>query len=171
MTGLVRWDGFSADPRRAEVAGIRAGDLDRETAIEALREAYADGRLDRVEFDQRSNAALAATLLGEFVPLLRDLEPPVPATRSVREEALRRYRRETRDARNGVLAIGTLTTGVWGATAIADGSPYFFWPIFPILGVGIGWLMQVVNKDDRIEHHERKIERRLRRHEDPPGEE
>ncbi|WP_313408660.1 DUF1707 domain-containing protein [Aeromicrobium sp.] len=162
MADLVRWDGFSADPRRAEVAGIRASDHDRETALEALREAYADGRLDRAEFDRRSADALAARLLGEFVPLLRDLEAPATATGSLREEALRRYRRETRDARNGVLAIGTLTTGVWGATAIADGGAYFFWPIFPILGVGIGWLMQVVNKQDRIEHHERKLERRLR---------
>lgn len=157
MADLVRWDGFSADPRRAEVAGVRASDHDRETALEALREAYADGRLDRTEFDRRSVEALAARLLGEFVPLLGDLEAPVTATRSVREEALRRYRRETRDARNGVLAIGTLTTGIWVVTSIADGDPYFFWPIFPILGVGVGWLMQVVNKEDRIEHHERRI--------------
>ena len=162
MAGLVRWDGFSADPRRAEVAGIRASDHDRETALEALREAYADGRLDRVEFDRRSAAALAATILGEFAPLLQDLEPQPPLQASVHDEAVRRYRRETRDARNGVLAIGTLTTGIWGATAIADGGAYFFWPIFPILGVGVGWLMQVVNKDDRIEHHEQKIERRRR---------
>src|SRR5690606_22663317 len=141
--------------------GIRASDHDRETAIAALREAYADGRLDRTEFDRRSAGALAAIVLGEFVPLLQDLEAPVPATRSVREEALRRYRRETRDARNGTLGIGVLTTGIWAVTAIAGGDAYFFWPIFPILGVGVGWLMQVVNKDDRIEHHERKIERRL----------
>lgn len=164
MADLVRWDGFSADPRRAEVAGIRAGDRDRETAVEALREAYADGRLDRTEFDRRSAEALAAILLGQFVPLLQDLEAPAPAQRSVREEALRRYRRETRDARNGVLGIGVLTTGIWGATGGVSLDPFaldFFWPIFPILGVGVGWLMQVVNKDDRIEHHERKIEGRL----------
>ncbi|MBA4610002.1 DUF1707 domain-containing protein [Aeromicrobium sp. Marseille-Q0843] len=166
MAGLVRWEGFSADPRRAEVAGIRAGDQDRETAVEALREAYADGRLDRTEFDRRSHAALAATLLGEFVPLLQDLEPPTPASLSVHDEALRRYRRETRDARNGVVAIGVMTSGIWGATSIASGEPLFFWPIFPILGVGVGWLMHVVNRGQRIEHHERKIERRLSGRED-----
>lgn len=164
MAGLVRWEGFSADPRRAEVAGIRAGDRDRETAVEALREAYADGRLDRTEFDRRSHAALAATLLGEFVPLLQDLEAPVPAALSVRDEALRRYRRETRDARNGVVAIGVLTTGIWGAMNLGHLSdPWFFWPVFPILGVGIGWLMQVLKRGERIEHHERRIEERLRR--------
>lgn len=163
MADLVRWDGFSADPRRAEVAGVRASDHDRETALEALREAYADGRLDRAEFDARSAEALSTRLLGDFLPLLRDLEAPVTAKRSVREEALARYRRETRDARNGVIAIGTMTTGVWGATAIANGDAYFFWPIFPILGVGVGWLMQVVNRRERIERHERRIEKRRRR--------
>jgi hypothetical protein len=170
MAGLVRWVGFSADPRRAEAAGIRAGDRDRETAVEALREAYADGRLDRVEFDQRSNAALVATLLGEFVPLLQDLEAPVPAALSVRDEAVRRYRRETRDARNGFVAVSAVTTGVWGATSIAAWEVLYPWPIFPIVAVGAGWLIQIVRRDERIEHHERKIERRLSRREDDPDE-
>ncbi|MBC9225414.1 DUF1707 domain-containing protein [Aeromicrobium sp. 636] len=166
MAGLVRWDGFSADPRRTEVAGVRASDGDRETAVEALREAYADGRLDRTEFDRRSQAALSATLLGEFAPLLQDLEAPAPAALSVRDEAVRRYRRETRDARNAVLTVGTMTTGIWGATSVFNGDVYFFWPIFPILGVGVGWLMQVVNRGQRIEHHERRIARRLGRRRD-----
>lgn len=170
MAGLVRWEGFSADPRRAEVAGIRAGDRDRETAGEALREAYADGRLDRTEFDRRSSSALAATLLGEFVPLLQDLEAPVPAALSVRDEALRRYRRETRDARNGFLTISALTTGIWGATSIAAWEVLYPWPLFPIAAVGVGWFMQVIKRDERLEHHERKIERRLHRREDQPGE-
>ncbi|MCD9153229.1 DUF1707 SHOCT-like domain-containing protein [Aeromicrobium duanguangcaii] len=175
MTGVVRWDGFSADPRRAEVAGVRASDGDRETAVEALREAFADGRLDRAEFDRRSHAALAAALLGEFAPLLQDLEAPVPATLSVHDEAVRRYRREAREARNGFLTVGTITTGIWGATSIYGGDPYFFWPVFPMLAVGAGWFMKVANRGELIERHERKIARRLERRrrkdesEDPEG--
>jgi len=170
MAGLVRWDGFSADPRRAEVAGIRASDGDRETAVEALREAYADGRLDRTEFDRRSQAALSATLLGEFAPLLQDLEAPVPAALSTRDEAVRRYRREVRDARNGFLSVSAMTTGIWGATSLYGGDPYFFWPVFPMLGLGVGWVMTVANRTERIEKHERKIARRLERRRDADGE-
>ncbi|MFO6453957.1 MULTISPECIES: DUF1707 domain-containing protein [unclassified Aeromicrobium] len=166
MGARVDWSRFSADPRRPEVAGVRASDADREAAIESLREAYADGRLDRIEFDRRSAEALAATLLGEFAPLLQDLEPQLPQVASVHAEAVRRYRRESRDARNGFVGISVLTTGIWGATnfgALLDGDPHFFWPVFPILGVGAGWLMQVLKRQDRIEHHERRILRR--RHE------
>ena len=163
MGGLVRWDGFSAEPRRAEVAGVRASDRDRDTAVEALRDAFADGRLDRAEFERRSSAALAVTLLGELAPLLQDLEPSVPKRASVHDEAVRRYRRETRDARNGVIGIAVLTSGIWGATSIADGGPYFFWTIFPILGVGAGWVLQVVHRDRRLEELEERIARKRRR--------
>lgn len=165
MGAQVDWSRFSADPRRPEVAGVRASDADRETAIECLREAYADGRLDRIEFDRRSADALAATLLGEFAPLLQDLEPQLPQESSVHEQAVRRYRREARDARNGFVGISVLTTGIWGATNFGDilaGQAGFFWPVFPILGVGAGWLLQVLKRKDRIEHHERRIVRHRR---------
>lgn len=168
MGDLVRWDGFSADPRRPEVAGVRASDRDRDTAVEALRDAFADGRLDRAEFERRSSAALAVTLLGEFAPLLQDLEPS-PANRpTIHDEAVRRYRREARDARNGFVGISVLTTGIWGATNFGDILSWdagFFWPVFPMLGVGAGWLMQVLKRGERIEHHERRIERRRLRDE------
>jgi len=165
MGDLVRWDGFSADPRRAEVAGVRASDRDRDTAVEALREAFADGRLDRGEFDRRSNAAMAATLLGELAPLLEDLEPAVPQRASVHDEAVRRYRREARDARNGFIAVSTVTTGIWGATSIASMEWLYPWPLFPMFFVGGGWLLQVLKRGERIEHHERKIAKRRRREE------
>ncbi len=166
----VEWSRFSADPRLREVAGIRAADADRETALEALREAYADGRLDRGEYEQRSGAALEVRLLGQFVPLLEDLEPPLPATRSVHEQAVRKYEREGRDARNGVVAIGAMTTAIWGATSVGSGDLQFFWPIFPVIGVGMGWFMHRLNRRPRIEELERRYTRRaLERGQDDDG--
>ena len=163
MSGVVRWDGFSADPRGPEVAGVRAADRDRPLAVGTLRESSADGRLDRAEFDLRSAVALGATLLGELPPLLQDLEPPVTASRSIRDEAVRRYRKERREARDGVLVVGTITTGIWGATSLAEQDLLFFWPVFPIVLVGAGWLLTVVHRRERIEELEEKAERRRQR--------
>ncbi|MHA6762684.1 DUF1707 SHOCT-like domain-containing protein [Streptacidiphilus sp. PAMC 29251] len=59
-----------ADPVQAE---LRASDADRERVAEALREAYAEGRLTAEEHSDRVDAVYAAKTLGELVPLTRDL--------------------------------------------------------------------------------------------------
>ncbi|HYZ52374.1 MAG TPA: DUF1707 domain-containing protein [Streptosporangiaceae bacterium] len=53
--------------------GIRASDHDRENAVEVLREAYAVGRLDLDEFDQRTTAAYSAKTWGDLRELTSDL--------------------------------------------------------------------------------------------------
>jgi hypothetical protein len=52
---------------------LRASDADRDHAIELLRAAVADGRLDPVEFEERLDAALAARTIGVLSPLTADL--------------------------------------------------------------------------------------------------
>ena len=52
MTGAGDvWSAFTRDPRLTEHAALRASDADREVVHQVLTEAYADGRLDRDEFD------------------------------------------------------------------------------------------------------------------------
>jgi hypothetical protein len=53
--------------------GIRASDDDRERTVEVLRDAYAAGRLDLDEFDQRTTAAYAARTWGDLRELTSDL--------------------------------------------------------------------------------------------------
>ena len=53
--------------------GIRASDHDRESVVEVLREAYAAGRLDLDEFDQRTTAAYSAKTWGDLRELTSDL--------------------------------------------------------------------------------------------------
>jgi hypothetical protein len=53
--------------------GIRASDDDRERTVEVLRDAYAAGRLDLDEFDQRSTAAYSAKTWGDLRELASDL--------------------------------------------------------------------------------------------------
>jgi Domain of unknown function (DUF1707) len=73
---------------------LRVGDADREAVAAALREHYAQGRLTLEEFNQRIEAAFAATMQSQLSALTRDLPPvvaaaraPVPAPRAQRERA------------------------------------------------------------------------------------
>jgi hypothetical protein len=59
---------------------MRASDQDRESAAELLREAYAVGRLNREELDERAAAVYSATTWGELRDLTADLPAPVART-------------------------------------------------------------------------------------------
>lgn len=52
---------------------LRASDADRDKYLALLGEAYAEGRLDGVEYDERMNQALASKTFRELYPLLVDL--------------------------------------------------------------------------------------------------
>ncbi|GAA1972220.1 hypothetical protein GCM10009838_34680 [Catenulispora subtropica] len=52
---------------------MRASDADRDRVADALREAYAEGRLDVDEHNERIDRAYKAKTLGELTPLLSDL--------------------------------------------------------------------------------------------------
>jgi len=53
--------------------GLRASDVDLDRVLRALERHTAVGRLDLVEFDQRSTAALNAVTLDELAALTSDL--------------------------------------------------------------------------------------------------
>src|SRR4051812_20204819 len=67
------WSSFTHDPRDARFASIRASDRDRSVVQQELDEAYADGRLDRDEYDERSERARQVRFLGDLNPILNDL--------------------------------------------------------------------------------------------------
>jgi hypothetical protein len=58
---------------------LRASDAERDTAVRALTTHYADGRLDRAEFDERVGTALAARTRRELDALFADLPGPSSA--------------------------------------------------------------------------------------------
>ena len=57
---------------------LRVGDRDREAVVSRLQEAFAEGRLDDDEFEQRTRAALTARVGSDLATLTSDL----PATGS-----------------------------------------------------------------------------------------
>ena len=54
----------------------RASDADREAAVERLRTAALEGRLDSDELEERLGAAYAARLCSELTALTADVTPP-----------------------------------------------------------------------------------------------
>lgn len=177
MAGAGVWGSFSADPRDPSLAELRATDADRDHAADVVRDAFVDGRLTRDEFDVRRDAVLQARTLGDVLPLMRDLVPTTEArsARVVRRatrgtdlatDAEQQYGRDLRDARNGWIFVTTLCVVIWGATSVAGGGPYFFWPVFPSLGVGIGYFSMRLHRDRQIEQIEQKLTRKRRALED-----
>ena len=54
---------------------MRASDADRDIVLRTLADAYAEGRLDPVEYDERADAVTSAKTLGELPVVLGDLVP------------------------------------------------------------------------------------------------
>ena len=58
---------------------LRISDADRATALDLLSEQYAVGRLDKDEFDERSDAVWSAKTQGDLEPVFADLPVRPPA--------------------------------------------------------------------------------------------
>ncbi len=117
----------------------RAGDRDRERAAARLGQAFAQGYLELDEYEQRVQAVFGTHTTGELNQLLADL----PLDRIRRADPRRRAAR-VEAARRGVrihlgayLAMTVIVLTVWAAVAATTDATYF-WPIWPILGAGIG---------------------------------
>jgi hypothetical protein len=106
---------------------IRVADSDRERAVERLRHAAAEGRLEPEELEERVESALRARTDGELQSLTGDL-PSERRARGRRKQmaCLRDHRLAFAVAAPGMIAIWALT-----------GADYF-WPVWPILGWGSG---------------------------------
>jgi Domain of unknown function (DUF1707)/2TM domain len=105
---------------------LRASDAEREQHAELLREHAAQGRLTVDELDQRLDRVFAARTLGELVPIVGDL----PAPERPRAPQPRRSRRPDLVP---FLAVNLLLIVIWAATGAG-----YFWPIWPLLGWGLG---------------------------------
>ena len=60
----------------------RASDADRDTAVDILCAAAADGRLTMTELDERVGSALTARTLSQLARLIADLTGPLAAAAS-----------------------------------------------------------------------------------------
>ena len=160
------WREFAHDPRSPEFAPMRASDADRDIVLSTLGEAYAEGRIDRAEYDERADAVHGAKTLGELPGLLADLVPTtalIPRagaldTRSVEERALANWEKSRREAFMGFLIPTVICWVVWAITMFGG----FPWPVFPMIGTAIPMVAMTVQKKDMVESNKRRI---VRKHE------
>lgn len=134
------WDAFTADPRKTKNAELRASDRDRTLVTSILGDAFAEGRLDPEEYQERLDQALTIRTLGEVTPLVQDIwQVGRPTGRPApRRSNLERGLDVAVGAGIGTwLLVAVVTNVIWIATSLGSGFGYY-WPIWPMLGVGIG---------------------------------
>ncbi len=161
------WSEFTHDPRDPQVAGLRASDQDRSVLQQVLTDAYADGRLDRDEYDERSDRANAARTLGELPAIVSDLiavkavEPARAGLAHAGADEIHRlaveaYRSDRREAVFGFLFATLVCTVIWFLVT----RDVLFWPGFVALGTGINVAKTVSRKRDIVASHERRLRKK-----------
>jgi hypothetical protein len=149
----------------AEPRAVRAGTEDRQRVLDLLQEHYVAGRLDSAELEERIERTLAARTLTELDALLADLpsvarpaeQPFGDSTAGERQRPRRGRHRRNEDgglcgphdldalhgrwARGGLVAhamsyllVSAMLVAIWLLTTPGG----YFWPVWPILGWGIG---------------------------------
>jgi hypothetical protein len=171
----VPWGRFSQDPRRAEAAGLRASDQDRAVVLDVLAEGYADGRLDRHEYDERVEQTSRSKTLGELPSLIVDLVPVSGARPAddlalatpddLHRQAVDAWQSQRRRALAGLLGGASMICWIiWIATSFGHGGfhPYFPWPVFVMLGTGMRALHVLTHKQEIIAEEQRRLARKQR---------
>jgi hypothetical protein len=157
------WASFQHDPRDPAVAALRASDADRDVVQGVLTEAFADGRLDRLEYDERATATLQARTLGELPPLVADLVPDrplLPATvplraaspSDIRQRAQEKWAKDRREALIGFL--GSLA--FFGALAVFV-TPWTL--VVPLMAL-MNAVRTMANKSEIVDSEIRRLERK-----------
>jgi Domain of unknown function (DUF1707)/2TM domain len=118
---------------------VRVGDRERENVITRLGQEFTQGYLSMPEYETRLSQALEAQTAGALKQVLNDL--PVrridrgdPGSRAARAAAARRG---VQIHLSAYLTASLLMIVIWLAISVAVGDCYF-WPVWPILGGGIG---------------------------------
>ena len=128
-----------ADTALHTVEPARAGDRERERTANDLGQALTQGYLAVPEYEDRLQSAFRA----QTTDGLRGLVADLPVNRLRRHDP-RRQAAQQRAARMSVMihlaayvAGSLLMLGIWLAVGFGGGG-WYFWPVWPIMGWGIG---------------------------------
>jgi class 3 adenylate cyclase len=115
---------------RLHESSLRASDADRERVAELLRHHYGAGRLSEEDLSERVEAVYGVRTTLELEALTADLpsapEPGHGQRRGVLDTSFRIHL-------TVYIVVNVMLIGIWAAS----GGGYF-WPVWPILGWGIG---------------------------------
>lgn len=163
------WAAFAHDPRDRAHAALRASDADRDLVARVLASAYADGRLDREEHDQRAETAAAARTLGELPPLVADLVPETTASKmldpiasasptQLRDRASEMWQERRRNATFGFVAPSLVCWAIYLAVNgwTLDG---FLWPLIVMAVTGVHLLRTLTSAQEIRREELRRLEK------------
>ena len=161
------WACFQHDPRDPAVAALRASDTDRNLVHNVLTDAFADGRLDREEYDERTAATLQARTLGQLPALVTDLVPdrpllpakvPLAAATSaeIQQRAEEKWRKERREAFFGFLGPTVICWVIWAAVMFGE----FPWPLIPMAVTLLNFLRVATSRSEIVAGEVRRLEKR-----------
>ena len=157
------WESFRLDPRQQTNALMRASDADRENVRTVLADGYADGRLTREEYDDRLSTLYGTRTLGELPALVSDLVlPDGPASTPAalpREDpralGARKWRKNVEESVGGLIVPSVICTVIW----LSFGGGGFFWPLFPMLFLGLNVVKTVVQRESVIEREVLRLQK------------
>jgi DUF1707 SHOCT-like domain len=157
------WASFRLDPRQPGYASMRASDADRDIVRALLADAYTDGRLTHDEYDERLSTLFGSRTLGELPPLVADLvladhvpvAPAPPGPADLRIRGVRKWRKEVEESFVAFLVPTVICTVIW----IAVTGRGFFWPVFPMLFLGLNLVKTVAQRESVIEREVRRLEK------------
>ena len=110
---------------------VLASDRERERAVVLLRDGGAEGRLTPEELEERVERALAARTRGELASVIGDLPDGAAATKA--EPAVHGGRGPMGRQVASYAVVNLLLIVVWAISGAG-----YFWPIWPLLGWGLG---------------------------------
>jgi hypothetical protein len=167
------WASFAHDPRDPAHAVLRAGDADRVLTANLLTEAYAEGRIDLAEHDERAELAQSARLLGDLVPLLDDLVPVLPPSPStsagltvaaradLEVRAHQEWAAQRRSAVMGFIAPTLITWAVFVAIVLSNPDAWHFpWPLIVMAATGVNLLRVHVQRADIVADNLESLEKK-----------
>ena len=113
----------SMEPRPTQKTPMRIGDAERDRAIAALGDHFAEGRLNSEEFEQRVDQAIKARFNEDLEPLFVDL----PRTVEPRTESGSNHRSDTHFAWSPVVWFAPLIVICALVAAVILSAPWLVW--------------------------------------------
>ena len=116
-------------------AGLRASRADRERVIDLLKAAFAQGRLDRNEFDARIGQALTSRTYAELAAITADIPAELTGALPRRPPARARRRIPFNTAvTGGACMAGLVNVGMIAAIVIRSPVAVVLFVVFAIIG-------------------------------------
>jgi hypothetical protein len=165
------WREFEHDPRDPAYATMRASERDRDVVRDLLASAYAEGRLDRDELDERTGAVNAAKTYADLMPPIRDLTADAASAHvatvpraDLERKARLHYAERLRESFFALLVPNLICWAIW----FMSGHDGFIWPIFVTIPTGLNFLRVAVSRAQIIESRIEKLQRRQAKELEPP---